>query len=128
MVVAVGTALVLWYGGRLVITGQLSAGSLIVFIWYLGKMYKPMQDFAKMTDSFTKAAVSYERVREILETPAAVRDLPNAIEASALRGAIDFEDVQFGYDAAHPVLRDINLKAEPGRMTALVGQIGRAHV
>jgi subfamily B ATP-binding cassette protein MsbA len=124
MVVAVGTALVLWYGGRLVITGQLSAGSLIVFIWYLGKMYKPMQDFAKMTDSFTKAAVGFDRVREILETPAEVRDLPGAIEAPALRGAIEFDDVQFGYDAAHPVLRDITLKAEAGRMTALVGPTG----
>jgi len=124
MVVAVGTALVLWYGGRLVILGQLSAGSLIVFIWYLGKMYKPMQDFAKMTDSFTKAAVGYDRVREILETPAAVRDLPDAIEVPALRGAIEFEDVQFGYDAAHPVLRDIRLRAEPGQMTALVGPTG----
>src|ERR1044071_8437601 len=87
-------------------------------------MYKPMQDFAKMTDSFTKAAVGYDRVREILETPAAVRDLPNALEASALRGAIEFDDVQFGYDAAHPVLREINLKAEPGRMAALVGPTG----
>jgi len=124
MVVAAGTALVLWYGGRLVVTGKLSAGSLIVFIWYLGKMYKPMQDFAKMTDSFTKAAVGYDRVREILETPAAVRDLPSAIVAPELRGAIEFDDVQFGYDAARPVLRDINLKAEAGHMTALVGPTG----
>ena len=60
--------MVLWYGGQLVVAGTLSAGSLIVFIWYLGKMYKPMQDFAKMTDAFTKAAVGYERVREIIET------------------------------------------------------------
>jgi subfamily B ATP-binding cassette protein MsbA len=124
IVVALGTALVLWYGGRLVVLGNLSAGSLIVFIWYLGKMYKPMQDFAKMSDAFTKAAVSYERVREILDTPPAVRDLPDAIEAPPLKGAIEFEDVQFGYDAARPILRDINLKAEAGRMTALVGPTG----
>ena len=62
VVTAVGTALVLWYGGRLVLAGELSAGSLVVFIWYLGKMYKPMRDFAKMTDAYAKAVVGYERL------------------------------------------------------------------
>jgi ATP-binding cassette, subfamily B, bacterial len=124
IVVALGTALVLWYGGRLVVLGQMSAGSLIVFIWYLGKMYKPMQDFAKMTDSFTKASVAYDRIREVLETQPAVRDLPDAIEAPPLRGAIEFDKVQFRYDAARLVLRGINLQVRAGHMTALVGPTG----
>jgi ATP-binding cassette subfamily B protein len=124
VVVAIGTALVLWYGGRLVLTGALTAGSLIVFIWYLGKMYKPMQDFAKMTDAYTKAAVGYERIREVLETQPGVQDLPTARQAPPLRGDVEFEDVHFGYTQDRPVLRDINLKAEAGHMTALVGPTG----
>jgi ATP-binding cassette, subfamily B, bacterial len=124
VVVALGTALVLWYGGALVVTGALSAGSLIVFIWYLGKMYKPMQDFAKMTDSFTKAVVGYERVREILETRPAVDDLPGARNAPPLKGAIELDAVEFAYTPEHPVLRGINLRAEAGRMTAIVGPTG----
>jgi ATP-binding cassette subfamily B protein len=97
---------------------------LVVFIWYLGKMYKPMQDFAKMTDAFTKASVGYERVREVLETPPTVQDLPAARRAPPLQGQIEFERVGFSYTADHPVLTDITLKAEAGRMTALVGPTG----
>src|SRR5258705_2081960 len=124
IVVALGTGLVLWYGGGLVVRGTLSAGSLVVFIWYLGKMYKPMQDFAKMTDSFTKASVGYERVREVLETQPTVQDLPAARRAPPLQGQIEFEHVGFSYTADRPVLADITLRAEAGRMTALVGPTG----
>jgi ATP-binding cassette subfamily B protein len=124
IVVALGTALVLWYGGGLVVRGALSAGSLVVFIWYLGKMYKPMQDFAKMTDAFTKASVGYERIREVLDTRPTVQDLPEARPAPPLEGHIEFEHVGFSYTADRPVLTDISLKAEAGRMTALVGPTG----
>ena len=68
IIVAVGTCLVLWFGARLVLSGSLSAGSLVVFILYLGKMYKPMQELSKMTDAYSKALVGYERIQEVLET------------------------------------------------------------
>ena len=124
IIVALGTALVLWYGGALVVGGTLSVGSLVVFIWYLGKMYKPMEDFAKMTDAFTKAAVGYERVREVMETPPMVRDMPGAKQAPPLQGEIEFQNVSFTYTGNRPILSDITLKAEAGRMTALVGPTG----
>ena len=73
IIVAVGTGLVLWFGARMVLDGSLSAGSLIVFILYLGKMYKPMQELSKMTDAYSKAAVGYERIREVLETDGDVK-------------------------------------------------------
>jgi len=68
VIVAVGTCLVLWYGARLVMTGVLTSGALLVFLLYLGKMYKPMRDLSKMTDTISKAAVGWERIREVLET------------------------------------------------------------
>ena len=58
----------LGYGARLVMAGQLTAGDLVVFLFYLGKMYKPMRDLSKMTDTVSKAGVGFERIREILET------------------------------------------------------------
>src|SRR5665213_2323048 len=67
IIVAIGTSLVLWFGARMVLDGTLSSGSLVVFILYLGKMYKPMQDLSKMTDAYSKAAVGYDRIREVLE-------------------------------------------------------------
>ncbi len=124
IVVAAGTALVLWFGGRLVLAGTLSAGSLVVFIWYLGRMYKPMQDFAKMTDAYTKASVGYERLREVLDTQPTVRDRPDARVPQPLKGEIEFEHVNFGYVADRPVLTDVNIKLAPGQMTALVGPTG----
>ncbi len=124
LIVAAGTALVLWFGGRLVLAGTLSAGSLIVFIWYLGKMYKPMQDFAKMMDTYSKAAVGYERIREIFDTEPEVRDLPSALPAPPLRGEIEFDHVHFGYAPDQPVLKDVTFKIAPGEMMALVGPTG----
>src|SRR5579885_3559692 len=93
IIVAVGTALVLWFGARMVLAGSLSAGALVVFIFYLGKMYKPMQDLSKMTDSYSRAAVGYERIREILESERGVRDVARARPAPRLRGRIEFDRV-----------------------------------
>ena len=78
---AVGTCLVLGYGARLALAGQLSAGDLIIFLAYLGKMYKPMRDLSKMGDTVSKATVSYERIQEVLNTVSRVRDLPRARRA-----------------------------------------------
>src|ERR1700756_908600 len=124
IVVAVGTALVLWIGGRLVLAEALSAGSLIVFIWYLGKMYKPMQDFAKMADAYSKAAIGYERIREVLDAPPEVRDLPAARLAPRFTGEVAFERVNFSYTPGQPVLTDIHFKVQAGQLAALVGPTG----
>lgn len=124
IIVAVGTSMVLWFGARMALQGTLSAGTLIVFIFYLGKMYKPMQDLSKMTDSYAKASVGYERIREILDTNHEVRDLPGARKAPTLRGRIEFENVSFGYDSEHPVLHDVSFRIEPGQTAALAGPTG----
>lgn len=124
LIVAVGTCLVLYFGVRMVLTGGLSAGALIVFIMYLGKMYKPIRDLSKMADSFSKAAVGYERIREVLETERQVYDLPEARPAPPFRGHIQLENVSFGYRPQNLVLRDISLEIEPGQVAAFVGPTG----
>ncbi|HEX5229113.1 MAG TPA: ABC transporter ATP-binding protein [Bryobacteraceae bacterium] len=124
VIVAVGTCLVLWFGARMVLSGALSAGSLVMFIWYLGKMYKPMQQLSKMTDSYSKALVGYERIREVLDTDNEIKDLPGARRAPKFRGDISFENVNFGYEPSTPVLKDLNFHIEPGQVAALVGPTG----
>ena len=124
IIVAIGTAIVLWLGGKLVLAGALSAGSLIVFIWYLGKMYKPMQDFAKLADSYSKAAVGYERIREVLDAPAEVQDLPTARLATRFSGEIGFDSVNFSYVPGQPVLTNVHFNIGAGQMFALVGPTG----
>jgi len=124
LIVAVGTCLVLWFGARMVLMGALSAGSLVVFIWYLGKMYKPMQALSKMTDTYSKAAVSYERIREVFETNGVLKDVRGARPAPRFKGKIEFEHVNFSYASGLPILKDVSLRIEPGQVAALVGPTG----
>lgn len=124
ILVAIGTSLLLWFGGRMILEGTLDAGSLILFIWYTGKMYKPMQELSKMTDAYSKASVGYERIREILETEGEIKDLPGARKAPKLKGAIDFENVTFEYNPGTAVLRDVTFQIQPGQTAALVGPTG----
>ena len=124
IVVAVGTFLVLWFGARMVIGGTLSAGSLVVFIVYLSKMYKPMQELSKMTDTYSKALVGYERIQEVLETEREVKDLPKAKSAPRFKGKIEFDHVSFSYSAKAPVLEDVSFTIERGQVSAFVGPTG----
>jgi ATP-binding cassette subfamily B protein len=124
IIVATGTCAVLWFGARMVMAGSLEPGSLVVFILYLGKMYKPMQDLSKMTDTFSKAQVGWERIQEVLETEQQVRDLPGARPVPQLKGGIEFQNVSFAYDKAQPVLQNLSFKIEPGQVAAFVGPTG----
>jgi subfamily B ATP-binding cassette protein MsbA len=124
VIVAIGTCVTLLVGARLVLAGRLSAGSLLVFVLYLGKMYKPMRDLSKMTDTWSKAGVAFERVEELLATESQVKEQPDARPAPRFVGRIAFEHVRFGYRADQPVLRDVSLTIEPGQAAAVVGATG----
>ena len=124
VIVAGGTCLVLWYGARLAMTGQLSAGVLIVFLLYLGKMYKPMRDLSKMTDTVSKAMVGYERIQEVLDVESRVRDVRGARPAPTLKGQIAFSQVNFSYGDGKDILKDVSFTIEAGQVAAIVGPSG----
>jgi len=124
VIVAVGMCLVLWYGVRLVLADRLTAGALLIFVLYLGKMYKPMKDLSKTADTLTKAAVSFERIGEILAIESHVRDLPGARPAPSFTGGIELSHVSFSYVPDQPVLKDVTLRVKPGQRAALVGLTG----
>jgi ATP-binding cassette subfamily B protein len=123
VIVAIGTCLVLGYGARLALAGELSAGVLILFLLYLGKMYKPMRDLSKMTDTVSKAVVGYERIREVLEIESRVRDLPGARRAPKFKGRITFDHVSFRYGDKE-VVKDVSFTIEAGQVAAIVGPSG----
>ncbi len=124
IVVATGTCLMLGYGARLVLSGQLSVGDLVVFLSYLGKMYKPMRDLSKMTDTVSKAAVGFERIREVLEADSGMRDQPGARAAAGFKGKIEFDKISFGYNPDQLILKDVSFEIEPGQVAAFVGPTG----
>jgi ATP-binding cassette, subfamily B, bacterial len=124
IITAFGTCLVLAVGARFVLNGELTPGDLIVFVAYLGRLYKPIKDLSKMTDTLSKAAVSFERIGEIMRTESAVADKPDARPAPALNGLIAVDQVTFGYSAENPILKDVSLVIQPGQSAALVGLTG----
>jgi ATP-binding cassette, subfamily B, bacterial len=124
VLVALATALVLWFGTRMVLARQVTAGELLVFLAYLKSAYRPVQDFAKYTVRLGKAAAAGERVIDLLERVPDVRDLPDARPAPVSTGCVRFENVSFQYQKSHPLLQDINFEAVPGRHVALVGPSG----
>ena len=124
LVVAAGTAVVMLVGVRLVLEGSITSGTLIVFVLYLGKLYKPIKSLARMTDTVSKTAVAVDRMRELLATRSEVADAPGARMAPPFRGRIEFRDVAFSYVPGRPVLQRVTLTASPGERIAIVGATG----
>jgi subfamily B ATP-binding cassette protein MsbA len=122
--VALGTAAVLWFGARLVLEGAMTAGALVVFMTYLGKLFRPIQDLARASTNIAQAGVGLERVRAVLD---ADERLPRALHPRRLdkvEGRVEFRGVTFGYDPARPVLVDVSFTIEPGQLVGLVGPSG----
>jgi ATP-binding cassette subfamily B protein len=124
LVIAVGTALVVWYGARHALTGAVTPGDLIVFMAYLNNLYDPITGFSGLMVDFTNSLVCGERIVEILGTEITVKDIPGAIKAPLFRGEVAFENVTFGYRDGEPVLQDLSFTVKPGQMVALVGSSG----
>ncbi len=124
LLVAIATALVLWYGARLVVQHALTAGDLLVFISYLKSAFRPARDFAKYTGRVAKATAAGERVLDVLEETPEVRDLPGARPASTFTGVVRFERVSFAYEPGHRALEDVSFEAIPGQRVAVTGVSG----
>ncbi|HSR12228.1 MAG TPA: ABC transporter ATP-binding protein, partial [Thermodesulfobacteriota bacterium] len=124
VIIAVGTALVVYVGASNVLEGSVSPGDLIVFISYLRDLYKPVGGLSELIIEFRGSQVSGERVAEILETEIKVADAPDAVEAPPFRGEVVFENVTFGYKTGRPILQDLSFTANPGQRIALIGSSG----
>jgi len=124
IVVAGCTAIVIWRGAGLIIAGAMTVGSLTVFLAYLNKFFKPVQDLAKMTNSIAQAAVGLERIRKILDTDIVIPERADARLLPTCRGEIAFENVAFGYDPDAPILKGVNFKIAPGQLVGIVGTTG----
>ncbi|HMF53805.1 MAG TPA: ABC transporter ATP-binding protein [Edaphobacter sp.] len=122
--VALGTAAVLWFGGRLVLAGAMTAGALVVFLTYLGKLFRPVQDLAKASTNMAQAAIGFERVKAVLDADERLPRSPHAKSLEIVNGRVEFRQVNFGYDPGRLVLTDVSFVAEPGQVIGLVGPSG----
>jgi ATP-binding cassette subfamily B protein len=116
---------VVWYvGGREVVKGTMSLGTLNLFFFYLGQLYGPLQGMTRIADWLSRALTSAERVFEVMDTEPDVADAADAQPMPHITGAVTFEKVSFGYDKARRVLDDFSLDVKPGEMIGLVGHSG----
>ena len=124
VIVATGTCLVLWYGVQRVLSGTLTPGALVIFMMYLRKLYSPMKHLAKMANTFSRASVGLEAIREVMREEEQTSNRAGAVTAQNVRGSIQFEHVNFGYSPDRLVTKDVSLKIEAGQIAAFVGPTG----
>ncbi len=122
--VSLPTALILWYGGRQVVAGGLTIGELSQFILYLGMLTMPVRRLGMVTALASRAISAGQRILEILDTKSAIEEKPGAVELDRVEGRVSFDNVSFGYDSSHPVLKNVSFTAQPGQLVALVGSLG----
>jgi ATP-binding cassette, subfamily B, bacterial len=124
VLIAAATSFVLWVGAKSVIDGQMSSGSLIMFLFYLKRGFRPLQDFAKYSARIAKAAAAGERIVELLEITPDIADAPDAQKAPPIAGRLQFDHLRFCYSSGALVFDDLHLTIEPGQFVAVVGTSG----
>lgn len=116
---------IVWYmGGRQVIDGIVTLGTLNMFLFFLGQLYGPLQGMTRIADWLSRALTAAERVFEVLDTNADVEDAPDSVPMPRIEGHVEFKNVSFTYDKARRVLEGVSLEVKPGEMIGLVGHSG----
>jgi subfamily B ATP-binding cassette protein MsbA len=120
-----GTAIILWYGGRQVLLGHLTPGSLVAFVSYITSyLYGPTLRLIQINDQIARANAALNRIFATLDTRPNIEDKPDAIELPPIKGEVRYNDVWFEYEPGQPVIKGVNLHVKPGQMVALVGHSG----
>lgn len=121
---ALGVTVIIWYGGREVIAGNITAGSLIAFLIYVVNLSNPVKRLSRVYGNIQRALAAAQRVFEVIDIEPAIKDEPGAVELPPIQGEVTFRDVTFEYKAGEPALRGVDLAANPGQMVAIVGPSG----
>ncbi|MBP2654204.1 MAG: putative multidrug export ATP-binding/permease protein [Firmicutes bacterium] len=121
---AIGVTVIIWYGGREVIGGNLTSGALIAFLIYVVNLSNPIKRLSRSYGYIQRAMAAAQRVFDVLDTEPDIKDAPGAIELPAIKGAVAFSNVSFEYKHGEPALSEITLTARPGQVIAIVGPSG----
>ncbi len=124
LLTGIALALVIIVGGARVFDGTLEVGVMVAFLLYVQRFFEPIRTLTMHYAVLQRAVASGHRIFELLDIPLEVPDRPDARPIGDIKGAIEFRNVTFGYDPERPILRNINLKVEPGKTVAIVGPTG----
>jgi ATP-binding cassette subfamily B protein len=121
---AIGTCIVLWYGGILTMGGGITLGILVAFLAYVTQFFRPIVNLTTFYNTIQSAMAAAERIFETLDTEPEIVDTPEAVKLPQVEGRIAFQNVSFGYNPNDPVLKGIDFVVEPGKTLAIVGPTG----
>lgn len=121
---AIAVTVILWYGGYSVVTGAITAGSLIAFLIYAINLSNPVKRLSQVYGNIQKAMAAGDRVFAILDTKPEVVEKPDAIVLPEVDGRVRFDHVSFSYDGEKKALDDFSLDVPAGRVVAIVGPSG----
>ena len=124
LLMAVGLALVVVFGGAMVLEGSLAIGALVAFAIYVQRFFDPIRNLTMQYTQLQRAMVSGTRIFQLMDIQPDIVDARDAVELPKLRGEVRFDHVNFHYIPGSPVLRDVNLQVRPGQSVALVGPTG----
>ena len=116
--------LIVWYGGWEIIRGDLTAGQLAMFVLYLNQLTFPIRSAAQIINSFSRAISSGRRIFDVLDATSPVEEKPDARPMGRSGGRVQFEDASFAYDSRSPALKNVDITASPGQITAILGAPG----
>ena len=121
---ALAVTVIVWYGGKEVINGNLTSGSLIAFLVYAVNISNPVKRLGNVYGSIQRAVAAAERVFEVLDTLPEIQDSPDAQPLPPIQGRVTFENVTFEYRSGEPALRNMSIDVAPGQVLAIVGPSG----
>jgi subfamily B ATP-binding cassette protein MsbA len=120
-----GIAIIMLIGGRQVMAGHLSPGSLIAFVSFItGYLYGPILRLIQINDQIARTNAALSRIFYTLDTEPNIKDKPDAVELPTIKGDVEYRRVWFEYEPGQPVIKGVNLHVKPGQMVAFVGQSG----
>lgn len=121
---ALAIVFLIWLGGRKIAQGQLTLGSFIAFLTYVGMALDPATTLLRVFSGMKQASASFERIFEVLDQGKDVMEFPKVKVLPHIKGLVEFENVYFTYDNKNWALKNINLKIQPGEKIAIVGISG----
>ena len=121
---SIPAAIILWYGGRQVIAGEMTIGGIAQFVLYLGSLAMPIRRLGVITNLYSRTVSAGQRILEVLDTESTIKDKPDAVDLGRVKGDVTFENVSFGYNAVSPSLKNLNFEVRAGQTVALLGGSG----